>query len=112
MQIGDTFPVYITLKDNGGRTELNEGCDIIAGFYDNNKLLFRAGTDDGRIEYDNVSNKYIIIVSHNDCLLMKNTVYVELTLTENEKRNVYHGDKVVSIGFENRNNNDIITTEQ
>lgn len=113
LQTGDTFPVYFALKDNGGETELPEGYDIIAGFYDRKKqLLLRASTDNGMITYDDVANMYMAIVSHEESLLMKGTVYVELTLTENDKRKVYHGDKVVPVGFEMRNNNDIITTEQ
>jgi hypothetical protein len=113
LQTGDTFPVYLDIKDNGGVKELAEGYDLIAGFYDRKKqLLLRAGTDDGRISYNDETNLYMMTVSHEESLLMKGTVYVELTLTENDKRKVYHGDKVVPVGFEGRNNNDIITTEQ
>lgn len=113
MPNGNTFPVYLDIKDNGGVKELADGYDLIVGFWDNKKNpIMRAGTDDGRISYDNDTNLYMMTVSHEESLLMKGTVYVELTLTENDKRKVYHGDKVVPVGFEGRNNNDIITTGQ
>lgn len=110
---GNTFHVRLKLKDNGGESKLQEGCDIIAGFYDRKKqLLLRASTDNDRIKFDEEANLYVIVVGHDESLLMKGTVYVELTLTENEKSNVYHGDKVVRIEFEPRVNNEIIIEKQ
>lgn len=106
MQTGDTFPIQIVIKDGDTVSQLEAGCRILVGIYDRKKqLLLKASTNDGRITY--LNGVYTLTVRHEESLAMKGRVYVEFTIIAADGTEVYHGDKVVSIGFEPRNNNEI-----
>jgi len=106
MQTGDTFPVYLDYKDDDVLSALQSGWNIIAAFYNyKGELICEKRTERGEITV-NEDGIYVFKVTHEESLNMLGKVGVELTLTQGD--DVYHGDKVVSVGFEYRRNNDIV----
>lgn len=113
MQTGDTIPVSMRLWKDGEVSQLWDGSDIIVGFYDKDgNLLAVCDVNGGRVTYDSVNHRYVMTVSHEESLLMKKAVYVELTVTEDFGNTVYHGDKVVKVAMESRRNNCVIDGEE
>ncbi len=110
MQTGDTFTVQIVLRNGDSIAQITDG-DIVVGFYDNKKnLLVSRSTADGGITYDN--GVYTLTVSHDESLLMKKAVFMETSITSGSGELVYHGDKVIGIGFEARENNRMFGGEE
>lgn len=107
MQTGDTYRVYVNFSVDGEPVELALDCDLIVGFYDTKKNpIVHGSLSGGRVV--GVGGQYYIEVSHEESLLMRGKVLMELTVTKANGTKVYHADKVVTIGFEPRNNNNII----
>lgn len=101
-QQGDSFPVYMTLKDDGIISELEEGCNLIVAYYNRDKqLICRFSTDEGNVTYSD--GLYTFKVNHDVSQFMVGKVSIELTITRNT--DIYHGDKVVAVNFEPRMNN-------
>lgn len=110
MQTGDTFPLYMTLKEGDTVIALDEGQELLVGIYDKaKKLLVRGGTDDGRVTYQD--GVYVMTVTHGESLLLTNIAFVELSIASDEGNAVYHGDKVIPIRLEPRNNNGLFDGE-
>lgn len=115
MQTGDTFPVYLAYKDDDVLSALQSGWNIIAAFYNyKGELICEKRTAGGEITV-NDDGFYVFKVTHEESVKMLGKVGVELTLTEapttihdQRDRNVYHGDKIVSVAFEPRMNNNLV----
>ena len=115
MQQGDTFPVYLAYKDDDVLSALENGWNIIAAFYNyKGELICEKRTARGEITV-NEDGVYVFKVTHDESVKMLGKVGVELTLTEvpttihdQKDRNVYHGDKIVSVAFEPRMNNNLV----
>ena len=106
MQTGDTFPVYLAYKNDDVLSALEQGMNIIAAFYNyKGQLICEKRTDRGEITV-NEDGIYQFKVTHEESMNMLGKVGVELTLTQGD--DVYHGDKIVSVAFEYRRNNDIV----
>lgn len=104
-QQGDSFPAFMTLKDDGVISQLEEGYNIIVAFYNRYKVrICQFSTDAGTVTYDD--GVFTLMVDHNVSVFMVGKVYVELTVTYSTE--VYHGDKVVVLNFEPRMNNQIV----
>lgn len=107
MQTGDTFPVYFDVLDDEESAMLAEGYNLIAAMRDyKGELILRGSTDGGRITRED--DCYVITVTHAESLLMVGKVYLELTLTANEENDIYHGDRIITIVFEPRKNNELV----
>jgi hypothetical protein len=106
MQTGDTFPVYLAYKDDDVLSALQSGWNIIAAFYNyKGELICEKRTERGEITV-NEDGFYVFKVTHEESVKMLGKVGVELTLTQGE--DVYHGDKIVSVAFEPRMNNNLV----
>ena len=106
MQQGDTFPVYLAYKDDDVLSALENGWNIIAAFYNyKGELICEKRTARGEITV-NDDGIYVFKVTHEESLNMLGKVGVELTLTQGD--DVYHGDKIVSVAFEPRMNNNLV----
>lgn len=106
MQQGDTFPVYLAYKDDDVLSALQQGWNIIAAFYNyKGELICEKRTERGEITV-NDDGIYVFKVTHDESLNMLGKVGVELTLTQGD--DVYHGDKIVSVAFEPRMNNNLV----
>ena len=107
MQTGDTFPVYLAYKDDDVLSALQSGWNIIAAFYNyKGELILRGSTDGGRITRED--DCYVLTVTHAESLLMVGKVYLELTLTADNENDIYHGDRIITIEFEPRKNNELV----
>lgn len=115
MQTGDTFPVYLAYKDDDVLSALQSGWNIIAAFYNyKGELICEKRTERGEITI-NEDGIYKFKVTHKESMKMLGKVGIELTLIEApitihsmKDRNVYHGDKIVSVSFEPRMNNKLV----
>ena len=106
MQTGDTFPVYLAYKDDDILSALEQGMNILAAFYDyKGQLICEKRTERDEITV-NDDGFYVFKVTHEESVKMLGKVGVELTLTQGE--DVYHGDKIVSVAFEPRMNNNLV----
>lgn len=107
MQTGDTFPVYFDVLDDEESSMLAEGYNLIAAMRDyKGELILRGSTDGGRITRED--DYYVLTVTHAESLLMIGKVYLELTLTANEENDIYHGDRIITVEFEPRQNNELV----
>lgn len=115
MQQGDSYPVYLAYKDDDVLSALERGWNILAAFYNyKGELICEKRTDRGDIIV-NEDGIYQFKVTHEESMKMLGKVGVELTLTdtisdidERLQRDVYHGDKIVSVAFEPRMNNNLV----
>ena len=108
MQQGDTFPVYMSLKNDNAAAVLSKSQNLIIAFWDYKKqLICRGSTSDGSV-IQGENGLYTYLVSHRDSVKMVGKVYIETTITDGGGVQVYHGDKVVSVVFEPRMNNEIV----
>lgn len=115
MQTGDTFPVYLAYKDDDVLSALEQGWNIIAAFYNyKGELICEKRTERGEITV-NEDGFYVFKVTHEESVKMLGKVGIELTLIkitseldERIQRDVYHGDKIVSVAFEPRMNNNLV----
>lgn len=104
-QQGDTFPVFMTLRDDGVISQLEEGCNLIVAFYNCYKeRICQFSTDKGNVTYSD--GIYTLLVGHNASRFMVGKVGVELTITQGD--DVHNGDKVVALNFEPRLNNKLV----
>ena len=107
MQTGDTFPVYLDVLDDEESSMLAEGYNLIAAMRDyKGELILRGSTDGGRITRDD--DYYVLTVTHAESLLMVGKVYIELTLTADNENDIYHGDRIITVEFEPRQNNELV----
>ena len=107
MQTGDTFPVYFDFLNDEESSMLAEGYNLIAAMRDyKGELILRGSTDGGRITRDD--DYYVLTVTHAESLKMVGKVYLELTLTANEENDIYHGDRIITVEFEPRKNNELV----
>ena len=107
MQTGDTFPVYFDVLDDEESAMLAEGYNLIAAMRDyKGELILRGSTDGGRITRED--DYYVLTVTHAESLLMVGKVYIELTLTADNENDIYHGDRIITVEFEPRQNNELV----
>lgn len=107
MQQGDTFPVYSKPYNDEEIKLLDNGWDYIMCFRDyKGNLLLKASLKGGRITVD--GTMYVLRVEHAESMKMLGKVYVETTVTSDNESNVYHGDRIFTMQFEPRKNNEII----
>lgn len=107
MQTGDTFPVYLDFLNDEESAMLAEGYNLIAAMRDyKGELILRGSTDGGRITRED--DYYKLEVAHAESLKMVGKVYLELTLTANDEQDIYHGDRIITIEFEPRQNNELV----
>ena len=107
MQTGDKFPVYFDFLNDEESSMLAEGYNLIAAMRDyKGELILRGSTDGGRITRED--DYYKLEVAHAESLKMVGKVYLELTLTANEENDIYHGDRIITIVFEPRQNNELV----
>ena len=107
MQTGDTFPVYFDFLNDEESSMLAEGYNLIAAMRDyKGELILRGSTDGGRITRED--DCYVLTVTHAESLLMVGKVYLELTLTADNENDIYHGDRIITVEFEPRKNNELV----
>jgi hypothetical protein len=107
MQTGDSFDVYFDMLDDEESAMLAEGYNLIAAMRDyKGELILKGSTDGGRITRED--DYYKLEVAHAESLKMVGKVFLELTLTANEEADIYHGDRIITVEFEPRQNNELV----
>lgn len=110
MQTGDTFPVYLAYKEDDIEAALGAGESILMAVYDykgNRAMTF--STAEGNITLTE-DGYYKLMVTHEQSMMLVGKAYIELTITDEGQTPlaVYHGDKVTTMEFEPRRNNEIV----
>lgn len=103
LQQGDTVTIHLVYKDDETPILIGGNEKILISFWDYKGDLIHQATIGETDE-----SSYVYKIEHEVSANMVGIVNVELTLIDNDYTPlaVYHGDKVVSINFEPRRNND------
>lgn len=92
---------------NGEQSLLPEGKNMLVGFFDmKSKPLAAFRTDDGTIEEWN--GLYRFHMPHSLTTDIVGTISMELTIYDGELSDVRHADRIVTITFNPRNNNQLL----